>query len=84
MLANVRPSASVVVVYTRALIVTVIVPGRGNRVDGFGRPMSLEAAAGKNPVAHVGKLYNVVARDVHESIVASNPSIAGARCSMVG
>lgn len=38
--------------------------GRGNRVSGLitpGRPMSLEAAAGKNPVAHVGKIYNVLA-----------------------
>ena len=38
--------------------------GRGNRVNGLitpNRPMSLEAAAGKNPVAHVGKLYNVLA-----------------------
>ena len=25
------------------------------------RPMSLEATAGKNPVNHVGKLYNVIA-----------------------
>lgn len=38
--------------------------GRGNRVNGLitpNRPMSLEAAAGKNPVAHVGKIYNVLA-----------------------
>lgn len=38
--------------------------GRGNRVNGLitpRRPMSLEAAAGKNPVSHVGKLYNVLA-----------------------
>ena len=49
--------------------------GRGNRVNGLitpGRPMSLEAAAGKNPVAHVGKLYNVlallIAREIHEQI----------------
>jgi len=38
--------------------------GRGNRVNGLitpTRPMSMEAAAGKNPVNHVGKLYNVVA-----------------------
>ncbi len=38
--------------------------GRGNRVNGLitpHRPMSLEAAAGKNPVTHVGKLYNLVA-----------------------
>ena len=49
--------------------------GRGNRVNGLitpGRPMSLEAAAGKNPVAHVGKLYNVlallIAREIHEQL----------------
>ncbi|MBI1371656.1 MAG: methionine adenosyltransferase [Phycisphaera sp.] len=38
--------------------------GRGNRVNGLitpGRPQSLEAAAGKNPVSHVGKVYNVLA-----------------------
>ena len=36
------------------------------------RPMSLEAVAGKNPVSHVGKLYNVLAmlmaRDIHERL----------------
>jgi S-adenosylmethionine synthetase len=49
--------------------------GRGNRVNGLitlGRCMSLEAAAGKNPVAHVGKLYNVLAtlmaRDIHAAL----------------
>ncbi len=38
--------------------------GRGNRVNGIITPfkaMSMEAAAGKNPVTHVGKLYNVLA-----------------------
>lgn len=38
--------------------------GRGNRVHGLITPsryMSLEATAGKNPVNHVGKLYNVLA-----------------------
>ncbi len=38
--------------------------GRGNRVNGLitpMRPMSMEAAAGKNPVSHVGKVYNVMA-----------------------
>ena len=38
--------------------------GRGNRANGLitpMRPMSLEATAGKNPVSHVGKLYNVLA-----------------------
>lgn len=36
--------------------------GRGNRVNGLitpNRPMSLEATAGKNPVNHVGKIYNL-------------------------
>ncbi|MEM2308814.1 MAG: methionine adenosyltransferase, partial [Sulfolobales archaeon] len=36
--------------------------GRGNRACGLITPMrrmSLEATAGKNPVSHVGKLYNV-------------------------
>ncbi|MFZ5875445.1 MAG: methionine adenosyltransferase [Nitrospirota bacterium] len=49
--------------------------GRGNRVNSLitpNRNMSLEAAAGKNPVSHVGKLYNVLAmlmaRDLHERV----------------
>src|SRR3989442_11803268 len=36
-------------------------PGRGNRVSGLitpHRPTSIEAAAGKKPVTHVGKLAN--------------------------
>jgi S-adenosylmethionine synthetase len=47
--------------------------GRGNRVNGLitpNREMSLEAAAGKNPVNHVGKLYNIlagrIATEVHD------------------
>lgn len=38
--------------------------GRGNRANGLISPhraMSLEAVAGKNPVSHVGKIYNVLA-----------------------
>ncbi|MCE4625612.1 MAG: methionine adenosyltransferase [Desulfurococcales archaeon] len=45
--------------------------GRGNRVYGLItplRPMSLEATAGKNPVNHVGKIYNVVAVDIANRI----------------
>lgn len=49
--------------------------GRGNRISGLitpGRAMSLEAAAGKNPVSHVGKLCNVlatlIARDIHTKV----------------
>jgi S-adenosylmethionine synthetase len=60
--------------------------GRGNRVNGLitpCRPMSLEAAAGKNPVSHVGKIYNVLARDIAETIVAAIPEIESAQCLMV-
>lgn len=45
--------------------------GRGNRVNGLisvNRPMGTEAAAGKNPVSHVGKIYNVFAHKVAEKI----------------
>ncbi len=45
--------------------------GRGNRVNGLitpYRPMSLEAAAGKNPVTHVGKLYNLLAFELAHKI----------------
>ncbi len=47
--------------------------GRGNRANGLitpMRPMSMEAAAGKNPVNHVGKLYNVLARMIAERVVS--------------
>lgn len=47
--------------------------GRGNRVNGLitpNRTMSLEAAAGKNPVAHVGKLYNILAPKMANTLLA--------------
>jgi S-adenosylmethionine synthetase len=48
--------------------------GRGNRANGLitpMRPMSMEASAGKNPVTHVGKLYNILANMVAKDIVAA-------------
>ncbi|AJE04029.1 methionine adenosyltransferase [Geobacter pickeringii] len=45
--------------------------GRGNRVNGIialGRPLGTEAAAGKNPVSHVGKIYNVLAHRLARQI----------------
>ncbi|MEX5217335.1 MAG: methionine adenosyltransferase [Nitrospira sp.] len=45
--------------------------GRGNRVSGLislQRPASGEAAAGKNPMAHVGKIYNVLAQVMAEQL----------------
>lgn len=46
--------------------------GRGNRVTGLitpYRPMSMEAAAGKNPVTHVGKLYNLAAMKIADQAI---------------
>ncbi len=60
--------------------------GRGNRVNGLitpCRPMSLEAAAGKNPVTHVGKIYNVIAGEIAERVVIELQDIAAAQCLMV-
>ncbi len=49
--------------------------GRGNRVNGLislNRPFCSEAAAGKNPVSHVGKIYNVltyrIARQIYRKV----------------
>ena len=41
--------------------------GRGNRVNGvisLNRPMGTEAAAGKNPVSHVGKIYTLLSHQI--------------------
>ncbi|MCI4350047.1 MAG: methionine adenosyltransferase [Thermoplasmata archaeon] len=46
--------------------------GRGNRANGLitpCRPMSLEASAGKNPVNHVGKIYNLLAGLIAQDVV---------------
>jgi S-adenosylmethionine synthetase len=45
--------------------------GRGNRANGLitpNRPMSLEATCGKNPINHVGKLYNLLSMVAAEDI----------------
>lgn len=47
--------------------------GRGNRFGGLitpYRPMSLEAAAGKNPAAHVGKTYHAIGADISDHLLA--------------
>jgi S-adenosylmethionine synthetase len=51
------------------------VVGRGNRANGLitpMRPMSIEGVCGKNPVYHIGKLYNALATSIawrlHEEI----------------
>ncbi|RJX43496.1 methionine adenosyltransferase [Halonotius aquaticus] len=46
--------------------------GRGNRANGLitpNRPMSMEATSGKNPVNHIGKIYNLLSTKIAESVV---------------
>jgi S-adenosylmethionine synthetase len=52
--------------------------GRGNRVTGLITPFrtaSLEAAAGKNPISHVGKIYNVLSFLAAQDIVNEVPEV---------
>ncbi|VVB85565.1 S-adenosylmethionine synthase [uncultured archaeon] len=52
--------------------------GRGNRVNGIiplNRPVSSEAAAGKNPVSHVGKIYNVLSHRIASEIYMNVPDL---------
>ncbi|MDD4621464.1 MAG: methionine adenosyltransferase, partial [Methanosarcina sp.] len=50
--------------------------GRGNRVNGIiplNRPVSSEAAAGKNPVSHTGKIYNLLSHRIATRIYREVP-----------
>ncbi|RLI29924.1 methionine adenosyltransferase, partial [Candidatus Bathyarchaeota archaeon] len=52
--------------------------GRGNRVNGvipLNRPVCSEAAAGKNPVSHVGKIYNLLTHRIAEHVCRNVPEI---------
>lgn len=47
--------------------------GRGNRANGLitpNRPMSMEATSGKNPINHVGKIYNLLSNKMAEQITS--------------
>lgn len=60
--------------------------GRGNRVNRLitpCRPMTLEAAAGKNPVSHVGKLYQLAASRIAAAVVGALPELEEAECFLV-
>jgi S-adenosylmethionine synthetase len=59
--------------------------GRGNRVNGLiapYRPMTLEAAAGKNPVAHVGKLYNLAAHRIASAVAEEIAPVIRCHCHL--
>ncbi len=52
--------------------------GRGNKVNGviaINRPMGTEAAAGKNPVSHVGKIYTIFTHEVAQKVYEEVPGI---------
>jgi S-adenosylmethionine synthetase len=64
--------------------------GRGNKVNGviaLNRPMSTEAAAGKNPVSHVGKIYTLLSHRIAAEIYEGVPGIREVYvwlCSQIG
>lgn len=52
--------------------------GRGNRCNGLitpNRPMSMEATSGKNPINHIGKIYNLLSSQMANDIVKAVPYI---------
>jgi S-adenosylmethionine synthetase len=60
--------------------------GRGNRVSGLislMRPGGAEAACGKNPRSHVGKIYSALAFEVARDLHGSVPGVAAATVWLV-
>ena len=64
--------------------------GRGNRVNGLiplNRPVGNEAAAGKNPISHVGKIYSLLANHAAQQVAEQVEGIAEVYvwfCSQIG
>jgi S-adenosylmethionine synthetase len=60
--------------------------GRGNRVNGLiapFRPATMESVAGKNPVTHVGKIYNIAAGLIAQGVVDGIAEVDEAHCLLV-
>lgn len=60
--------------------------GRGNRHSGLitpYRPMTMESVAGKNPVSHVGKIYNIAAHMLANDLMRSIAALQGVECFLV-
>lgn len=60
--------------------------GRGNRVNGLipvCRPVGAEAVAGKNPVSHVGKIFNVLAHRLARRIFEGIEGLAEVQVFLV-
>lgn len=64
--------------------------GRGNKVNGviaLNRPVGTEAAAGKNPVSHVGKIYTLLTHQIAARIYSYIPGVQEVYvwlCSQIG
>lgn len=61
--------------------------GRGNRVNGvipLNRPVSGEAAAGKNPVSHIGKIYTLLSHRMAEMVHGRVPGLREVYVWLVG
>jgi S-adenosylmethionine synthetase len=60
--------------------------GRGNRANGLitpNRSMSMEATSGKNPVNHIGKIYNLLANDIAAEVVEGVDGIRDLRVRLL-
>ncbi|WP_248516589.1 methionine adenosyltransferase [Salinarchaeum laminariae] len=60
--------------------------GRGNRVSGLitpNRSMSMEASSGKNPVNHIGKIYNLLSTEIAEDVVSEVDGIRDLRVRLL-
>lgn len=60
--------------------------GRGNRANGLitpNRSMSMEASSGKNPVNHIGKIYNLLSTQIAEDVVAEVDGIRDLRIRLL-
>ncbi|MDY0041682.1 MAG: methionine adenosyltransferase [Desulforhabdus sp.] len=64
--------------------------GRGNKVNGviaLNRPLGTEAAAGKNPVSHVGKIYTLLTHRMASQVYVKVPGLREVYvwlCSQIG
>ncbi|MFB6095786.1 MAG: methionine adenosyltransferase [Haloferacaceae archaeon] len=60
--------------------------GRGNRANGLitpNRSMSMEATSGKNPVNHIGKIYNLLSTQIAEAVVRDVDGIRDMRIRLL-
>jgi S-adenosylmethionine synthetase len=60
--------------------------GRGNRANGLitpNRSMSMEATSGKNPVNHIGKIYNLLSTRIARNVVREVPDIRDLRVRLL-